>query len=113
LRGKGHSRTALSPIPASRPNGHCCSVDELASPRFDPAGVDARVREISTSTRRASRSISVTRDLTTLAVHGFAEQLDVYVHNDELRAEHAFWLFGLPFLVLDYRMHPKPVPSAS
>jgi hypothetical protein len=55
----------------------------------------------------------VTRDLTTLAVHGFAEQLDVYVHNDELRAEHAFWLFGLPFLVLDYRMHPKPVPSAS
>jgi len=42
------------------------------------------------------------RQLTTLAVHGFAEQLDVYVKDDELRAEHAFWVFGLPFLVLHY-----------
>jgi hypothetical protein len=49
-----------------------------------------------------------TRELTTLAVHGFAEQLDVYVAGDELRAEHAFRLFGLPFLVLHYRMHRKP-----
>ena len=49
-----------------------------------------------------------TRELTTLAVHGFAEQLDVYVDDDELRAEHAFWVFGLPFLVLHYRIHPKP-----
>ena len=49
-----------------------------------------------------------TRELTTLAVHGFAEQLDVYVEDDELRAEHAFWVFGLPFLVLHYRIHPKP-----
>ena len=49
-----------------------------------------------------------TRELTTLAVPGFAEQLDVYVDNGELRAEHAFRLFGLPFLVLDYRMHRKP-----
>jgi hypothetical protein len=48
-----------------------------------------------------------TRDLTALAVHGFAEHLDVYVENDELRAEHAFWVFGLPFLVLHYRMHRK------
>ncbi|HZC27590.1 MAG TPA: hypothetical protein VE287_11250 [Actinopolymorphaceae bacterium] len=48
-----------------------------------------------------------TRDLTTLEIHGFAEQLDVYVENDELRAEHAFWIFGFPFLVLDYRMHRK------
>ena len=52
-----------------------------------------------------------TRELTTLAVHGFAEQLDVYVDDDELRAEHAFWIFGLPFLVLHYRIHPKPSPS--
>ena len=52
-----------------------------------------------------------TRDLTTLAVHGFAEQLDVYVDDDELRAEHAFWVFGLPFLVLHYRIHPKPTSS--
>jgi len=44
------------------------------------------------------------RDLTTLAVPGFAEQLDVYLHDGELRAEHAFWVFGLPFLVLHYRM---------
>jgi hypothetical protein len=48
-----------------------------------------------------------TRALTALAVHGFAEHLDVYVDNDELRAEHAFWVFGLPFLVLHYRMHRK------
>lgn len=48
-----------------------------------------------------------TRALTALAVHGFAEQLDVYVVDNELRAEHAFWLFGLPFLVLHYRMHRK------
>jgi hypothetical protein len=49
-----------------------------------------------------------TRDLTALEVHGFAEQLDVYVEADELRAQHAFWVFGLPFLVLDYRMSRKP-----
>jgi len=48
-----------------------------------------------------------TRELTTAAVHGFAEELDVYVQNGELRAEHAFWVFGLPFLVLHYRMHRK------
>jgi hypothetical protein len=53
-----------------------------------------------------------TRELTTLAVHGFAEQLDVYVEDDELRADHAFWVFGLPFLVLRYRIHPKPSSSA-
>jgi hypothetical protein len=48
-----------------------------------------------------------TRELTTLAVHGFAEQLDVYVADGEMRAEHAFRIFGLPFLVLHYRMHRK------
>jgi hypothetical protein len=48
-----------------------------------------------------------TRELTALVVRGFAEQLDVYVHDGELRAEHAFWVFGLPFLVLHYRIHPK------
>jgi hypothetical protein len=45
-----------------------------------------------------------TRDLTTLAVHGFAERLEVYVEAGELRAEHAFWVFGLPFLTLHYRL---------
>jgi hypothetical protein len=48
-----------------------------------------------------------TRELTALSVHGFGEQLDVFVDSDELRAEHAFSLFGLPFLVLDYRMGRK------
>ena len=47
-------------------------------------------------------------DLTAVAVHGFAEQLDVYVRDEELLAEHAFSVFGLPFLVLHYRMHRKP-----
>ena len=49
-----------------------------------------------------------TRDLTTLAVHGFAEQLDVYIENDQLHAAQAFSVFGLPFLVLPYTMHRKP-----
>ena len=45
-----------------------------------------------------------TRELTTAEVPGFAEELQVHVVAGELRAEHAFWLFGLPFLVLHYRM---------
>jgi hypothetical protein len=48
-----------------------------------------------------------TRELTTAAVLGFAEQLDVYMENGELRAKHAFWIFGFPFMVLHYRMHRK------
>jgi hypothetical protein len=48
-------------------------------------------------------------ELTVLAVHGFAERLAVYVTDGELRAEHAFAVFGIPFLVLHYRMHRKPV----
>jgi hypothetical protein len=48
-----------------------------------------------------------TAELTTAAVRGFAERLDVYLEAGELRAEHAFWVFGLPFLVLHYRMHRK------
>ncbi len=50
---------------------------------------------------------AATGQLTVLAVHGFAEQLDVYVQDGELRAEHAFFLFRLPFLVLHYRIHRK------
>jgi hypothetical protein len=50
-----------------------------------------------------------TKDLTALAIHGFGEQLDVYPNADELRAEHAFSVFGLPFLVLHYQMRRKPV----
>ena len=47
-------------------------------------------------------------ELTTLAVHGFQEQLDVFVEEGTLRAEHAFWLFGFPFLTLHYRISRKP-----
>jgi diadenosine tetraphosphate (Ap4A) HIT family hydrolase len=32
----------------------------------------------------------------------------VHVDDGELRAEHAFWVLGFPFLVLRYRMHRKP-----
>jgi hypothetical protein len=48
-----------------------------------------------------------TAELTTMAVRGFAERLDVYVDGGELRAEHAFWVFGFAFLVLHYRIHRK------
>ena len=48
------------------------------------------------------------RDLTVLAVRGFAEQLDVFLAGGELRADHAFSVFGFPFLVLHYRMYRKP-----
>jgi hypothetical protein len=48
-------------------------------------------------------------ELTTAAVRGFAERLEVYVTEDgDLRAEHSFWVFGFPFLVLHYRIHRKP-----
>ena len=47
-------------------------------------------------------------ELTVLAVHGFEAQLDVYVDNGALRAEHTFWIFGFAFLTLDYRIARKP-----
>jgi hypothetical protein len=52
-----------------------------------------------------------TRDLTTLSVPGFDEELDVYVNDGRLRAEHAFWVFGFPFLVLHYDIRRKLRPS--
>ncbi|MGD0923899.1 MAG: hypothetical protein ABR926_01740 [Streptosporangiaceae bacterium] len=52
------------------------------------------------------------RDLTVLAVRGFAEQLDVFLEKGELRADHAFSVFGFPFLVLHYRMYRKPAGGA-
>ena len=45
-----------------------------------------------------------TRELTSLAVPGFREELHVYVDDSTLRADHAFWVFGFPFLTLRYRM---------
>jgi hypothetical protein len=41
-------------------------------------------------------------EVTTVAVHGFAERLEVFVAGDQLRAQQNFWVFGLPFLTLDY-----------
>lgn len=49
-----------------------------------------------------------TGELTTLAVPGFGERLDVWADGAELRADHAFSLFGLPFLVLRYTIRRKP-----
>jgi hypothetical protein len=46
-------------------------------------------------------------ELTSAVVRGFAERLDVYVRGGELVAEHAFRVFGLPFLVLRYRIGRK------
>jgi hypothetical protein len=51
------------------------------------------------------------RDLTALAVAGFAEELHVHVTHGELQAEHAFWVFGLPFLVLHYRIRRTSSPG--
>lgn len=47
-------------------------------------------------------------ELTTLAVPGFEERLDVFLRDGVLRAEHAFRIFGYPFLTLDYRITRKP-----
>jgi hypothetical protein len=44
------------------------------------------------------------RRLTALAVQGFGERLDVRAESGELTADHAFDLFGIPFLVLHYRI---------
>jgi hypothetical protein len=49
--------------------------------------------------------------LTALAVPGFGERLEVYVDGDRLRATHAFSVFGLPFLTLDYRITPAGPPA--
>ncbi len=56
---------------------------------------------------------TVADELTALAVQGFAEQLDVFVEDGVLRAEHAFWVFGFPFLVLHYRIARKPCGLAA
>jgi hypothetical protein len=50
-----------------------------------------------------------TGKLTALSVHGFAERLDVYLRDGALVADHAFAVFGLPFLVLRYTMNRKAV----
>jgi len=80
-------------LPRSRPGGGLVldSHSELDQPGHYLTYIDAQ-----------------TAELTTVAVRGFAERLDVYTEAGELRAEHAFWVFGLPFLVLHYRITRKP-----
>jgi hypothetical protein len=51
------------------------------------------------------------RALTTVAVAGFAEELHVHVADGDLRADHSFWVFGLPFLTLHYQIKAKPDPA--
>ena len=91
-------RVALTPagetlLPRARPGGGLVltSHSELAHPGHYLSFVDPQDRQ-----------------LTTLAVHGFGEQLDVRVDDGELTADHAFDLFGIPFLVLHYRITRKP-----
>ena len=50
-----------------------------------------------------------TRRLTALTVDGFSEELEVVVVDGRVAANHAFWLFGIPFLVLRYRISRKPL----
>lgn len=45
--------------------------------------------------------------LSVLGVTGFREELQVYLDGGELRADHAFWLFGLPFLTLRYTIRRR------
>ena len=47
------------------------------------------------------------RDLTALEVPGFAERLDVWAEGGTLRADHAFSVFGFPFLTLHYTITRK------
>ncbi|WP_298332318.1 hypothetical protein [Haloactinopolyspora sp.] len=46
-------------------------------------------------------------ELTTLTVDGFGEELRVSVAGDELRAQHAFTVFGLDFLTLHYTIRRR------
>jgi hypothetical protein len=75
---------------------------------------DAGLRLTSRSPLEHPGHYLTTRDetsgrLTALAVRGFAEELDVFPTEQGLQAEHAFWVFGLPFLVLEYRIRRRPI----
>jgi hypothetical protein len=52
-----------------------------------------------------------TRELATLEIGGFSEELRVTVDGEQVRADHAFWVFGLPFLVLRYRIRRRVAPA--
>ncbi|WP_460369120.1 hypothetical protein, partial [Actinocorallia lasiicapitis] len=88
-----HASFTATLLPAARPDGGLTltSESELPHPGHYLTYIDPEDRA-----------------LTTAAVPGFAERLDVYVKDGVLRAEHAFKVFGLPFLVLHYTMDRKP-----
>jgi hypothetical protein len=81
------------------------------APRSRPDGgltLDSRVPGDTQTGHYLALADESSGDLTAAAVRGFAERLDVYVSADgQLRAEHAFWVFGIPFLTLHYRMTRK------
>jgi hypothetical protein len=84
--------------PAARPGGGL-----RLSTRDGPAGSGHYLCVVDAGTRR----------LTAMTVPGFDEQLDVGPGDGgegdgaDLHAEHAFWLYGLPFLVLRYRIRRR------
>jgi hypothetical protein len=81
----------------------------LAPRRRDGGGLRLTSRDTDGQTGHYLSHVAAdTRALTTLAVPGFAEELDVYVDAaGQLRADHAFAVFGLPFLTLEYRISRK------
>ncbi|WP_133878677.1 hypothetical protein [Paractinoplanes brasiliensis] len=87
---QGNFTATLLPLP--RPGGGLVltSSSELAHPGHYLSFID-----------------SGSREMTTLVVPGFSERLDVYTVDGELRAEHAFSLYGLPFLTLRYSISRK------
>jgi hypothetical protein len=79
-------------LPVGRPDGGLTltSTSDLPHPGHYLAYVDPR-----------------TRELTALEMPGFAERLDVWADGDQLRADHAFTVFGFPFLTLHYTITRK------
>jgi hypothetical protein len=83
-------------LPRGRPDGGLTltSKSDLTHPGHYLASIDA-----------------ATRGMTALAVAGCPEELHLHTAGGELQAEHAFWVFGLPFLVQHYRIRTKPGPG--
>jgi hypothetical protein len=79
-------------LPRSRPDG---GLELTSRSRLSHAGHYLTYIETSEDGRR---------ELTTLSVTGFGETLQVHLRDGDLVAEHAFTVFGLPFLVLRYRI---------
>ena len=84
-------------LPRARPGGGLVldSRSELDQPGHYLTYIDAQTAELTTvavpRVRRAARRLRRGSQWAT-----------------QLRAEHAFWVFGLPFLVLHYRITRKP-----